>query len=180
MSCGGVTIRPAKPHDWERAMAVVVEWWGGRDLRALLPRVFFEHFGNTSLVAEHEDELIAFLVGFACPAHVGEAYVHFIGVHPAWRRTGMGRDLYARFERTVRASGCDVIRAMASPVNGGSIAFHTRLGFTLVPGDAKRDGVPVHLDQGWTGDGVVKFELDLTARTMLPEGVAPARPETAS
>ena len=30
-------------------MAVMPEWWGGRDLRAMLPRIFFEHF-RTHLV----------------------------------------------------------------------------------------------------------------------------------
>jgi ribosomal protein S18 acetylase RimI-like enzyme len=158
-----VTIRPAMPHDWERVMAIMVEWWGGRDLRPLLPRIFFEHFRGTSLIVEHEDELVAFLVGFLCPTHDGEAYVHFVGVHPAWRKAGLGRDLYERFERIARLAGRDVIRAVTSPVNKASIAFHERLGFSLVAGDAEVDGVPVHLDQGWTDDGVVKFERRLTS-----------------
>ena len=162
MPCGDVTIRPAMPHDWERVTAVMVEWWGGRDLRALLPRVFFEHFGSTSLIVEHEDQVVAFLVGFLCPTHADEAYIHVAGVHPAWRRVGLARDLYDRFARVARSAGRDVVRAITSPADQGSMAFHQRLGFSLVAGDTEVDGVPVHLDQGWTDDGVVKFELRLT------------------
>lgn len=163
VSCTSLTFRRPTPGDYDRVMAVMVEWWGGRDLRPLLPRVFFEHFGATSLIVELEDQLVAFLVGFVCPSHEGEAYVHFVGVHPAWRNVGMARDLYARFARLAREAGCDVVRAITSPINTGSIAFHTRLGFALVPGDGEVDGVPVHLDQGWTDAGVVKFELSLDA-----------------
>ena len=82
-----------------------VDWWGGRDLRPLLPKIFFEHFRGTSLVVEHEDELVAFLVGFLCRDHDDEAYVHFAGVHPAWRRVGLARDLYRRFFALARCAG---------------------------------------------------------------------------
>ena len=86
-------------------MAVMPAWWDGRDLRALLPKVFFEHFRGTSLLVEHEDGLIGFLVGFFCPDHADEAYVHFVGVDPAWRRVGLARDLYRRFFGLARAHG---------------------------------------------------------------------------
>jgi ribosomal protein S18 acetylase RimI-like enzyme len=142
-------------------MAVMVGWWGGRDLRAMLPRVFFEHFRSASLVAEFEDELIGFLVGFACADHPGEAYVHFCGVHPAWRRAGLGRDLYRRFCARARAQGCTTVRAVTAPVNSGSIAFHTGLGFAVLPGDEEVDGVPVTRAPGPYGGFLVHFELAL-------------------
>ena len=137
------------------------EWWGGRDLRGLLPKVFFEHFRGTSLVAEHEDDLIGFLVGFLCPDHADEAYVHFCGVHPAWRRAGLGRDLYRRFCARARSQGCTLVRAVTAPVNAQSIAFHTRLGFTVLPGDAEVDRLAVTREPGPYGDYLVHFELAL-------------------
>jgi hypothetical protein len=36
-----------------------------------------------------------------------------------------------------------VVRAVTSPVNRGSIAFHRRMGFHLEAGDAEVDGIPV-------------------------------------
>jgi GNAT superfamily N-acetyltransferase len=161
MSCTTITIRRPIADDHERVLAVMVDWWGGRDLRSMLPRVFFEHFRATSLIAEHEDELIGFLVGFPCPDHSGEAYIHFVGVHPAWRAAGLGRDLYQRFFRLARTQGRTVVHSVTAPVNKGSIAFHTALGFTILPGDDEIDGVPVTFDPGPQGDHLVHFELDL-------------------
>lgn len=142
-------------------MAVMPEWWGGRDLRSMLPRVFFEHFRGTSLVAEHEDRLLGFLVGFFCPDHAEEAYIHFVGVEPTWRHAGLARDLYRRFCALARADGRTVVRAVTAPVNTGSAGFHTALGFTMLPGDDEVDGLPVTRDPGPYGEYLVHFELSL-------------------
>jgi ribosomal protein S18 acetylase RimI-like enzyme len=147
-------------------MAVMPEWWGGRDLRAMVPRVFFEHFRSASLVVEHEDRLVGFLVGFDCGDHPDEAYVHFCGVHPAWRRVGLGRDLYRRFCAGARARGRSVVRAVTAPVNTVSIAFHTGLGFGVVPGEETIDGVSVHREPGPYGEYLVHFALDLSGEAL--------------
>jgi GNAT superfamily N-acetyltransferase len=161
VSCTSLTFRRPIPDDHARVSAVMVDWWGGRDLRGLAPRIFFEHFRATSFVVEHEDQLVAFLVGFDCPDHPGEAYVHLCGVHPAWRRAGLGRDLYRRFCAGALARGRSVVRAVTAPVNTTSIAFHTGLGFTLLPGDEVLAGVPVTREPGPYGEYLVHFELGL-------------------
>ena len=161
MSCTGLVFRRPIPDDWDRVMAVMPEWWGGRDLRSMLPRVFFEHFRGTSLVVEYEDRLIGFLVGFFCPDHADEAYIHFAGVEPSWRGAGLGRDLYRRFFALALANGRSVVRCVTAPVNQRSIAFHTALGFSLLPGDDEVDGVPVTVDPGRYGHDLVRFQLYL-------------------
>lgn len=45
------TIRPAEPSDYDRIVAVIDDWWG-RPVRAVLPRLFLDHFAGTSLVAK--------------------------------------------------------------------------------------------------------------------------------
>jgi ribosomal protein S18 acetylase RimI-like enzyme len=161
MSRSSLTFRRPIPDDWDRVMAVVPEWWGGRDLRSMLPKIFFEHFRHTSLIAEHEDHLLGFLVGFFCADHDGEAYIHFVGVDPGWRRAGLAGDLYRRFIALARADGRTMVRAVTASVNKGSVAFHTALGFSILPGDAEVDGLPVTTDHGPQGDHVVRFELRL-------------------
>ena len=42
----GVQIRTATPSDYERIVAVVDDWWGGRNMRPLLPRLFLDHFAD--------------------------------------------------------------------------------------------------------------------------------------
>jgi ribosomal protein S18 acetylase RimI-like enzyme len=141
VSCTGLIFRRPIPDDWERVLAVMPAWWGGRDLRSLLPQVFFEHFRGTSLLVEHEDTLAGFLVGFLCADHPDEAYIHFVGVAPEWRRAGLASDLYRRFYAVARANGRSVVRSVTAPVNTGSLAFHTALGFSVLP--AQSDGAYV-------------------------------------
>ena len=62
---------------------------------------------------------------------------------PAERGSGLGRLLYQAFFQAANAHGCVLVRAVTSPVNRGSVAFHQRLGFQLEPGDAEVDGIPV-------------------------------------
>jgi GNAT superfamily N-acetyltransferase len=135
MSCTSLIFRRPIPDDWERVAAAMPAWWGAPDASTALPRVFFEHFRGTSLLVEHEDRLIAFLVGFLCPDHADEAFVHVVCVAPEWRRAGLGRDLYRRFHNLARAGGRTVVRAATSPANDGAVAFHTALGFSLLPVD---------------------------------------------
>jgi GNAT superfamily N-acetyltransferase len=157
----GLQVRYAEPEDWDRVQEVLPVWWGGRDLRALLPRLFFQHFCSTSYVVEDGDELVGFLVGFLCPSHHDEAYVHFVGVDPSHRGRGIARDLYERFFDLALTEGRTVARAITAPVNAGSVAFHRRMGFEPMPGDGEIDGLPVRLDHDGPGVHRIRFERRL-------------------
>jgi ribosomal protein S18 acetylase RimI-like enzyme len=127
-----ITVRPARLADHPRIVAVMDAWWGGRRLTALLPSLFLEHFAGTSLTAEDADgELAGFLVGFDSPDHPGEAYVHFLGVRPDQRGSGLGRALHDRFAHEALGRGVTTVRCVTSPVNTASVAFHTRIGFEV-------------------------------------------------
>ena len=100
-------------------------------MRAMLPRLFFEHFRDTSFVAEEGGELVGFLCGFLSQTYPDQAYVHFVGVRPDHRGGGLGRELYERFFAAARAADREVVRCVTGPVNEASIAFHRRLGFEI-------------------------------------------------
>ncbi|SEU41328.1 GNAT family N-acetyltransferase [Nonomuraea wenchangensis] len=124
-------LRPATPGDYDAIAAVVDTWWG-RPILPSLPRLFLDHFHRTSLIASTgAGELAGFLVGFPSPSAEDEAYIHFVGVSPAARGTGLGRRLYEAFFGIARGHGRQVVKAITSPVNEGSIAFHRRMGFTV-------------------------------------------------
>ena len=76
-------------------------------------------------------ELAGFLVGFDSPDHPGESYVHFLGVRPDQRGSGLGRDLHDRFAREAAARGRTTVRCVTSTVNTASVAFHTSIGFEV-------------------------------------------------
>ncbi|WP_226568251.1 hypothetical protein [Bacillus stratosphericus] len=48
-------IRQVKPSDFYAVTSVIQSWWGGRDLRAKLPKLFFEHFQHTSFVVVEKE-----------------------------------------------------------------------------------------------------------------------------
>ena len=126
----GFRFRAAQPADYDRIVAVMDDWWG-RVVHTGLPRLFLNHFHRTSIIAERDSDLAGFLVGFLSPSVPDAAYIHFAGVSPRFRGTGLGRDLYARFFGIALAGQRRVVRAITSPVNHGSIAFHTAMGFTV-------------------------------------------------
>jgi len=131
-SASGAVVRHAQPSDYARVIQHVNAWWGGREMAPMLPKLFFLHFEGTSFVAEREDGTLAgFLVGFLSQTNAEEAYVHFVGVAPDQRGTGLGRDLYERFFESVRDAGRSVVRCVTSPVNETSVAFHEALGFEV-------------------------------------------------
>jgi len=130
-----LTIRNAKPSDYDRVSPIVDDWWGGRQMRALLPRLFFEHFRETSFVAEEDGELVGFLNGFLSQTFPDEAYIHFVGVRPDRRGSGLARELYERFFAVARAHERSLVRCVTAPVNEGSLAFHRALGFDVERGD---------------------------------------------
>jgi hypothetical protein len=44
-------IRHLSPADYPLVISVIDNWWGGRQMAGLLPRLFFEHFTDTSFDA---------------------------------------------------------------------------------------------------------------------------------
>lgn len=128
---GDVSLRTARAADYDRIIAVVDEWWG-RPVHRALPRLFLDHFHDTSFIAERSGgELAGFLVGFGSPAQRDCAYIQFVGVAPEERRSGLARSLYRAFFGVAAKDGRRVVRAVTAPVNSGSIAFHTAMGFTV-------------------------------------------------
>jgi ribosomal protein S18 acetylase RimI-like enzyme len=133
-------FRAARPDDYDTIIARVDAWWG-RPIAGALQRVFLDHFSTASLIAESVDgRLVGFLVGFPSPADDARAYIHFVGVEPAERGTGLGRALYEAFFEAMRAGGRTEVHAVTSPVNVGSIAFHRSMGFSVSDPVADYDG----------------------------------------
>jgi ribosomal protein S18 acetylase RimI-like enzyme len=106
-------------------------FWGDRDLpRYLHHPMFFLEFGDTAFVARNlgNGEIAGYLLGFVAPA--GDGYIHFVAVRDDSRTLGLGRMLYKAFEKAARERGANVLKAITSPENERSVAFHKRVGFT--------------------------------------------------
>ncbi|GGH77153.1 ribosomal protein S18 acetylase RimI-like enzyme [Pullulanibacillus pueri] len=152
-----MTIRLVKSSDYYRLSPLINEWWGERQMSDKLPKLFFDHFNATSFVAEDNGEIIGFLIGFLSQTHSHEAYIHFVGVHPNYRKQGLGKQLYSTFFNKVKGQGRTTVRCITSPVNTSSIAYHTKMGFDIEEGDRKVDGVWVKTDYDGLGQDRVLF-----------------------
>ncbi len=144
-------IRHAEPADYPSIIAVIDAWWGGRRMADMLPKLFFIHFRPTSFIAERDGKLIGFITGFVSQSYSGEAYIHFAGVRPDFRKKGIGRLLYEKFFAAVEKLGCRKVRCVTSPANKDSISFHEHLGFSPDDSEYFVDGIPVA--KGYDGRG---------------------------
>ncbi|MGB5135490.1 MAG: GNAT family N-acetyltransferase [Prochlorococcaceae cyanobacterium] len=156
-----VVIRHVEQDDYQPIISVVDEWWGGRPMAAMLPKLFFVHFSSTSFTAVDDGQIVGFLIGFVSQTFPDQAYIHFLGVHPSRRGEGLGRLLYESFFARAASVGCRTARCVTAPVNRNSVAFHRRMGFSLVDSDYTVDAVPVVLDYDGVGEDRVIFTKDL-------------------
>ncbi|MFF8818767.1 GNAT family N-acetyltransferase [Leucobacter sp. NPDC015123] len=152
------TIRQAAPGDYDAIIAVVDEWWG-RPMTGAVQRLFLDHFFDTSFVAEPANSsnqapgsVVGFLIGFHSPGQPDTSYIHFVGVHPEARRSGLAGALYERFFASARSAGRSRVRAITSPINSRSVAFHQAVGFTVSEPISAYDG---------PGNDRVTFEREL-------------------
>jgi len=158
-----VLIRHPKQEDYYEVITSVNDWWGGRSMADMLPKLFFVHFSDTSFIAEKGNEIVGFLIGFLSQTFPDEAYVHFLGVHPNFRKQGIARKLYECFFEAVRQRDRNIVRLVTASVNKESIAFHTHIGFQIEPQETQIDGMPVYPSYDGPGNDRVLFVKRLSS-----------------
>lgn len=151
--------RPLLKQDYDHIVQVIDRWWGG-PTSALAHPIFFYELGQLARVVEDEGTLVGFLFGFVSWPTKADSdeqrvgYVHLVGIHPDFRRRGVGKVLYHAFEEDCRALGCTSLKAITTPGNEASIAFHRAMGWAS----------DVVEDYAGPGRTRVVFERSLTAR----------------
>jgi ribosomal protein S18 acetylase RimI-like enzyme len=159
-------LRFRRPTEADHSAIVnqVDDWWGGRRLHDILPRLWFQHFTGTSWVAEDAaGKPVGFLVGFISPDRPVEAYIHMVGTSPNHRRSGLGRALYERFYEDARAMGARRVTAITWPGNRISVGFHRAMGFVPADGAGTQNlyGTPAYPDYDAEGGDRVVFSREL-------------------
>lgn len=126
-----VTISRARDTDLAEILANYRRFWGDRELtRYLHHPMFIVEFGDTAFAARRAGgPLIGYLLGFVAPSRDG--YIHAVAVRDDTRGLGLARRLYAAFADAAAARGAVALKAITSPENDGSVAFHRTLGFTV-------------------------------------------------
>jgi len=121
-------LRDLEKQDYDQIVQVIDRWSGGPTSSLVHPFLFYE-LGRLAQVVERDSQLVGFLFGFLSQTAEPVGYVHLIAVHPDFRRRGVGRLLYSKFEENCRAHGCVALKSMTAPGNESATAFHKALGF---------------------------------------------------
>jgi len=136
--------------DFDQIITDIVDFWGDdRTLRLHHPIYLYE-FGNSAYVIKEGEKVIGYLFGLLSQTSP-VAYVKFVGVRPSHRNKGLGRRLYEHFIEFARTKGCTELKAITSPANTASIAFHQRLGMELL-GEPNENGIPIV--KNYSGPGI--------------------------
>jgi predicted GNAT superfamily acetyltransferase len=124
-----IVLRPVEVADLRAILRELEQFWDGREMAFLHQALYVHEFRATSVLAEREGEIVAYLLGFVSEDAAG--YVHAVAVRRSARGRGLARMLYARFAELVRARGARSLKAITNPGNDGSRAFHEALGFSV-------------------------------------------------
>ena len=142
--------------DFDQIIADIVDFWGNDRTLSRHNHIFYYEFGNTAFVIKEGDKVLGYLLGLFSQTSP-TAYVQFIGVRQSHQKKGIGRKLYEYFIDIARKNGCKELKAVTSPTNKGSIAFHKNIGMKLY-GEPDKDGTPVIKDYGGPGIDRVLFK----------------------
>jgi len=125
-----MTSRPqiARRQDFDEIVASLGEFWGARDVAHLHHPTAIEEFGDSALVIrDRNGRVAAYLFGMIV-SEKRLGYVHVVAVRTDQRGQGYGRELYDAFCQLAASRGCNKIKAITSPTNSDSVAFHESIG----------------------------------------------------
>ena len=135
--------------DYDEILIEIEEFWGSKRTLAVHHPMFLYEFGNSAYVVRDAGKVVSYLFGFISQTEP-TAYVHLVGVRSSHRRQGLARRLYQHFIEFARERGCTALKAITTPGNKESIAFHRSLGMKPL-GEPNPEGI--HVVQNYSGQG---------------------------
>jgi ribosomal protein S18 acetylase RimI-like enzyme len=137
-------LRHCTKADFDQIITNITEFWGSDRTLAIHHPMFIYEFGNTAYVICDDQKVAAYLFGFISQTEP-TAYIHLVAVRAYYRRQKLANWLYDHFADYAREAGCTQLKAITTPTNATSIAFHQGIGFTLL-GKPNANGIPVVSD----------------------------------
>jgi len=125
-----VELRHVTVADLAAILGELEEFWGDeRDMAFLHQALYVHEFGGTSVLAERDGRILAYLLGFV--SEDGTGYIHAAAVRREARGNGLGKRMYERFAELVSDRDVHRLKAITGPENSGSRSFHEALGFSV-------------------------------------------------
>ncbi|MDR6195049.1 GNAT family N-acetyltransferase [Siphonobacter sp. SORGH_AS_0500] len=137
----------------------IVEFWGSNRTLKYHHPIYIHEFGQTAFVIRDGGKPIAYLFGFISDQSAG--YVHLVGIRESYQKKGLGSLLYQHFIAYLKAKGYHKLKAITTPQNEKSIAFHHhKMGMEMI-GELGKYTVPVVTDYAGKGEDRVVFIKDI-------------------
>jgi GNAT superfamily N-acetyltransferase len=136
--------------DWDQIISEFTDFWGDERTKSLHNPILLYEFGNSAFVSKVGEKVVGYIFGFISQTEP-TGYVKFIGVRRSHQKRGIGRRLYEHFTEFVRSKGCQELKAITSPTNKVSVAFHKSIGMQMT-GEPNDEGVPVV--KNYSGPGI--------------------------
>jgi GNAT superfamily N-acetyltransferase len=141
--------------DFDQVLTEFGEFWDTDRTLPLHHPTLVNEFGNSAFTIKDGDKVVAYLLGFLSQT-TPTGYVQLLAVRQGYRKQGLARQLYDHFTEFAITRGCTSLKAITSPVNKLSIAFHKSIGM-MPTGTDMADGVPVVRDYSGPGKDRVVF-----------------------
>lgn len=115
-----IRFRGAAPEDGQ-ALHALVERGGVLELNTAYSYVLMcDHFASTTVVAEHDGEVVGFVTAYRPPSHPDTVFVWQIGVDPRMRGRGVARNILHALVKRPACRGVRYLEATVTPTNMAS------------------------------------------------------------
>lgn len=126
-----VRIRTVKEKDFFEIMNLASKCDPIPIERDSIYHLFTKYFANTCFVAEIDNQIVGYILGFISQLEKNVAYIHNICIAPDLRRKKIGSSLYQEFFQNMKNEKCQKIFLIINPRNKLSISYHESLGFNV-------------------------------------------------
>jgi diaminobutyrate acetyltransferase len=90
------------------------------------------YFGNTCFVAEFNNDIVGFVMGFRSQVEEDIFFLWQIGVFSKYRGEEIGKKLLDKIEKAAKEIGCEIIELTVDPENIPSQRFFEKNGYINV------------------------------------------------
>lgn len=123
------TIRKANEKEFLKVHKFVSHCKPLEDYPEHLYKIILRYFGETCFVAEENNNLIGFVMGFTSQFYENTYFLWQIGVKLSMRGKGMGKMLLQEVEREVKKLRCERIELTIDPENRPSLKLFEKMGY---------------------------------------------------
>lgn len=161
-----VIIRVAKEKDFINISKLAEKCAPMATERDSIYHIFTKFFQNTVFVAEKDNKLLGFLLGFISQVNSEEAYIHLLCVDPDYRNKGLAKSFIKIFFKVIADMDCKKVFLITKPINQHAINFYKKLGFKKVDNvkNINLNGVWAVKDYNGLGKHMIVFEKNISLK----------------